>query len=119
MSSETNISTCPHCGQILIGAAECDCWQAHQARRIAEQTKKAERAIEDMFGDKCARQGYIPVEAEHIDLMNDIVSLIANEKINTVTLSLPCGTKAKLTCGAKNVIKVERSETKKTSTEVV
>ena len=51
--------------------------------------------------------------------MNDIASLIAHEKLAQVTLTLPGGIKAKLTRGAKSAIKVERSETKKASTEVV
>ena len=102
MSSETNIFTCEFCGQVSIGKDECDCWQARRAKRIADQISRASLAIAD----------------EHIDLMNNIAELIANEKLNSASLTLVSGTKAKLTRGAKGAIKVERSETKKSSTEV-
>ena len=119
MSSEANIFTCEYCGQVIIGKDECDCWKARRAKRIAEQIDRAELAIREMFGEESAKQGYAPVEDEHIELMNDIASLIAHEKLAQVTLTLPSGIKAKLTRGAKSAIKVERSETKKASTEVV
>ncbi len=118
MSSETNIFTCEFCGQVFIGEEECDCWQARRAKRIADQISRASLAINDIFGTDCTKQGYSPVEDEHIDLMNSIAKLIANEKLNAASLTLINGTKAKLTRGAKGAIKVERSETKKSSTEV-
>lgn len=117
MSSETNIFTCKFCGQININS-ECDCWQARRAKRIADQINRASLAINDIFGEDCTKQGYIPVANEHIDLMNSVAELIANEKLNSASLTLINGTKAKLTRGAKGAIKVERSETKKSSTEV-
>ena len=118
MSSETNIFTCEFCGQVFIGKDECDCWKARRAKKIADQISRASLAINDIFGGDCTKQGYSPVADEHIDLMNNIAELIANEKLNAVSLTLPSGTKAKLTRGAKGAINVERSETKKSSTEV-
>ncbi len=88
------------------------------SKKIADQISRASLAINDIFGGDCTKQGYSPVADEHIDLMNNIAELIANEKLNSASLTLVSGTKAKLTRGAKGAIKVERSETKKSSTEV-
>ena len=118
MSSETNILTCEYCSQILVGKTECDCKDARRARKIADQISRASLAIRDIFGTKCTAKGYTPVADEHIELMDNIAALIANHKIHTASLTLISGTKAKLTRGAKGAIKVERSETKKSSTEV-
>lgn len=118
MSSETNIFTCKFCGQVFIGEEGCDCWQARREKRIADQIRRAELAINEIFGEECTKQGYIPVSEEHIDLMNNLAKLIANEKIASASLTLVGGTKAKFARGAKNAVKIERSETKKTTTEV-
>lgn len=118
MQTETNVITCKFCGQALIGIDECDCWEARREKRIADQISRASLAINDIFGEDCTKQGYIPVADEQINLMNNIAELIANEKLNAASLTLINGTKAKLTRGAKGAIKVERSETKKSSTEV-
>ena len=50
--------------------------------------------------------------------MNIIAEQIANYKMHAVSIVLSSGTRAKITRGAKGVIKIERSETQKASKEV-
>ena len=109
---------CPYCGQIKIMGGECDCPGAKRARKIEDQIQRAVEAIEDIFGEACTEEGYKPVSEENIELMDAAAVQIANYKIHAISLILSSGTRAKLTRGAKGVIKVERSETKKNSTEV-
>lgn len=111
-------ATCPYCGQIQIMGGNCDCPGAKRARKIEDQIQRAVDAIEEIFGEACAEEGYKPVSEENIELMDAAAVQIANYKIHAISLVLSSGTRAKLTRGAKGVIKVERSETKKNSTEV-
>ena len=111
-------ATCPYCGQIQLMGGECDCPGARRARKIEDQIQRAVEAIDEIFGEACAEEGYKPVSEDNIELMDAAAVQIANYKIHAVSLVLSSGTRAKLTRGAKGVIKVERSETKKNSTEV-
>lgn len=111
-------AACPFCGQISLTGDECNCPGARRDRKIKDQIERAVQAIDEIFGETCSEEGYKPVSEENIDIMNAAAVQIANYKMHAVSLVLSSGTRAKLTRGAKGVIKVERSETKKASTEV-
>lgn len=111
-------AACPYCGQIRIMGDDCDCTGAKRARKIEDQIQRAVEAIEDIFGEACTDEGYKPVSEDAIELMSAAAVQIANYKIHAISLILSSGTRAKLTRGAKGIIKVERSETKKNSAEV-
>lgn len=112
---ENNI--CEFCGQIILTDVECECKEAKQARRIADQIDRAKSAAGEIFGTGSEKQGYTPVPQESMDFIYFAIEQIANAKIYAVSLTLPSGTKAKLT-RSKGDIKIERSETKK-SAEIV
>mgnify|MGYP002539173483 CR=1 FL=1 len=109
---------CPFCGQISLTGDECNCPGARRDRKIKDQIERAVQAIDEIFGEACSEEGYKPVSEDNIDIMNAAAVQIANYKMHAVSFVLSSGTRAKLTRGAKGVIKVERSETKKASTEV-
>lgn len=111
-------NACPFCGQISLTGGECNCPGAKRDRKIKDQIERAVQAIDEIFGEACSEEGYKPVSEDNIDIMNAAAVQIANYKMHAVSLVLSSGTRAKLTRGAKGVIKVERSETKKASTEV-
>lgn len=109
---------CPFCGQISLTGDECNCPGAKRDRKIKDQIKRAAQAIDEIFGESCLEEGYTPVSEDNIDIMNAAAVQIANYKMHAVSFVFSSGTRAKITRGAKGVIKVERSETKKASTEV-
>lgn len=114
----TRERVCPFCGQISLAGDECDCPGAKRDRRIKDQIERAVQAIDEIFGEACPEEGYKPVSEDNIDVLNAAAVQIANYKMHAASFVLSSGTRAKLTRGAKGVIKVERSETKKASTEV-
>ncbi len=111
-------SACRYCGQISLTGNECQCDGARRARKIQDQIERATEAIDNTFGDNCIEAGFLPVPQENIDLMYTAAVQIATYKVHAITITLSSGTRAKLSRGSKGVIKVERSETKKASTEV-
>lgn len=113
-----NEAVCQYCGQISMPGEECNCPEAKRERRIKDQILRAKNTIREVFGQACQDEGYKPVSAENIEIMDAAAVQIANYKMHAVSLVLSSGTRAKLTRGAKGVIKVERSETKKTTLEV-
>lgn len=113
-----NESACPYCGQINIMGGDCDCLGAKRAKKIEDQIRRAQMAIEEVFGEACTEEGYTPVSEDNIEFMNSAAVLLANYKIHAISIVLSSGTRAKLARGSKGAIKVERFETKKNSTEV-
>lgn len=109
---------CPFCGQISLTGDDCNCPAAKRDRKIKEQIERAVQAIDEIFGEACSGEGYTPISEDNIDIMNAAVVQIANYKMHAVSFVLSSVTRARLTRGAKGVIKVERLETKKESTEV-
>lgn len=109
---------CPFCGQISLTGDECDCPEAKRERKIKNQIFRAKSTIREVFGEECKAEGYEPVSEDNIVFMNNAAEQIAKYKMHAVAVVLTGGTRAKLTRGAKGVIKVERSETKKTTFEV-
>ena len=111
-------TVCPFCGQISLTGGECNCVDAIRDRQIKAKIKRAAQAINEIFGEDCSKEGYRPVSEENIETMNIIAEQIANYKMHAVSIVLSSGTRAKITRGAKGVIKIERSETQKASKEV-
>ncbi len=113
--SDNNV--CKYCGQISVGGEPCRCEGAKQERKIQDQIEKASAAVETIFGENCSDNGYTPIHKSSISILLAAVEQLANSMIYSITFELPDGVKAKLARGAKGRIKVERSETKKVSTE--
>ena len=109
---------CDFCGQVILDGGNCDCPEAERQIKIENQIERAAISIQEIFGDKCKENDYEPVQQDNIDIMYDAATQIANHKMHAVSFVLSSGTRAKLTRGAKGVIKVERSETKKMALEV-
>ena len=108
---------CEFCGQVLMAGIECECKEAKEARRIADQIERAKEAAKEIFGKDSVKQGYTPVPEECMEIIGSAIEHIANAKIHAVTFVLPSGTKAKFT-RSKGDIKIERSETKKSAETV-
>lgn len=113
-----NENVCPYCKQTSLLGDECQCSGARRARKIQDQIERAAEAIDNTFGENCIEAGFLPVPQENIDLMYTAAVQIATHKVHAITITLSSGTRAKLSRGTKGVIKVERSETRKASTEV-
>ena len=107
---ENNI--CKFCGQMLMGDVECDCKEAQQERRVQDLIQRSQKAVVEIFGEGSKKQECVPIPQECIEFIYLAIEQIAYSKIYSLTLTLPNGTKAKLT-RSKGDIKIERSETKK------
>lgn len=115
---ETDGNFCPFCGQGMFDGDECDCDGAKRDRKIKASIHEAKAAIDRIFGAENEKAGFEVVPDESIEMLKTCVEPLAYHKIHAVSFILSSGTKAKLTRGAKGVIKIERTETKKDSEEV-
>lgn len=111
------MNTCEYCGQVVADGI-CDCPEARRQAKIADQIARAKDAVEELFGEKCADNGYSPVSDESKEIMFAAVDLIANRKIYAMSIGLPSSVKASIKLGSAGTIKVERSDTKKNSSEI-
>lgn len=114
---ETDGNFCPFCGQGIFGD-ECNCDGAKRDRKIKASIFEAKAAIDRIFGEENEKAGFEVVPDESIEMLKDCVEPLAYHKVHAVAFVLSSGTKAKLTRGAKGVIKIERTETKKDSEEI-
>ncbi|MDR2531478.1 MAG: hypothetical protein LBC82_01370 [Oscillospiraceae bacterium] len=107
------IATCSHCGQAnLSDPLDCNCPEARREARIQAQIDKARERIKQLFGENAAERGFAPIHStDTLDLMNDVVTLIANHAIKNATLQITGRCKAKISLTAKGSIKVGRTET--------
>lgn len=109
---------CQHCGQLLTMGGECNCPGAHVERKIAIQKSKARQAIDEIFGSLCEENEYEPVSEEEVQILKSFADKVAERKLISISALLGGGIKAKFTRGAKGAVKIERSESRKTSAEV-
>ena len=125
---ETSHGACKFCGQIAtievpeewsaemrdeLATELCDCYEAtvYQHRK-----KRKEKAI-DALGEQFGPQSKHPAGERIMQLMKESVDLIVEELLNSVTVDIGCGVKAKLGTTAKGNIKVEKTITEKTTKE--
>lgn len=128
-SLETKRGGCKFCGQIASmelpeeweqqfineAATElCNCYEAKNYTRKKGQKERAIKAIEKQFGEEAADN---QTDEEIKDLLIEIVDLIVEDKINTATIDIGNGLKAKIGITAKGAVKVERTMTEKTTQE--
>jgi len=119
--------TCKYCGQVVeigggyyrqeeadITASEiCNCWEAKAERTALEQIASARDNIQKLFGREAAESGLIPIEKpEPVELLNNLVELVARRHISSATVQLRGYCRAKVSLTPKLKIKVERAENK-------
>lgn len=86
----------------------CDCYGAKEYARKKGQKERACKAIEEQFGQQ-AEETDEPIRK----LLKDIVELLVEEKLDSASLDIGNGLKAKLSITSKGYIKVERQKTEK------
>jgi len=120
------VGACRYCGQMQeVGphpsqaAADdtasdvCNCPTARIERRITEQAEDARDRVRRLFGEECAELGFKPIEATGpVDLLGQVVELIARGLISSANINIRGQCKAKLCLTTKGKIKVSRSETR-------
>ena len=119
---------CMFCGQIrklqtLFGWPEdkvneavtemCNCDQAIQYTAKKQQKGKAKERITELFGEESEK----PTFEEDVEIMNIAVDTILDRKLNSITMEIGKGLKAKISKTAKGYVKVERIETSKRTFE--
>lgn len=120
---------CKFCGQIAalevptdwteemcneLATELCECVEAQSYSRKKKQKEKAAEAIEEQFGEKAESK----VEEKVAGLLIDIADAVIEEKINSGSLDIGNGMKAKIAITAKGLVKVERTVTEKGAKEV-
>lgn len=120
---------CKYCGQIAaleipsdwteemcneLATELCECTEAGIYARKKKQKEKASEAIEEQFGDKAEDR----IEEEVIGLLNIIADMVIEDRLNSGTLDIGDGIKAKISLTAKGTVKVERTKTEKGAKEV-
>lgn len=120
---------CKFCGQIRgievpadwdedmcneLATEFCDCVEAENYTRGKKRKEKAAEAIENQFGRAA---GGDRVEDSVKQLLLQIVDMAIEEKINSGTIDIGGGVKAKITVTTKGPVKVERIKTEKKAQE--
>lgn len=126
---KTKVGGCRFCGQTRTLEAPpewsdafvdeavtelCDCYEATRYVAKKKQKEKAERAIEKQFGQQAGKD---EVEKEVVDMLMNILERVVEEQINSASVDIGKGVKAKISVTAKGFIKVERTRTEKTAQE--
>lgn len=126
---ETYTGTCRFCGQMgtvnaLPGWSEkqvnesvtcrCQCDKAKEYAKQKEQIQKAKARIAEVFGTAAGEKA---LDEAIVANMTSFVDMIAEKKMQAVTVDMGRGLKAKVSRMAKGSIKVERTETVKASFE--
>lgn len=124
----TETGACRYCGQIRQvqtifdwddnkineAATElCNCDEAAKESDRKQRKERAIKSIERQFGEVSTTI----VDQEVRDTMETIVDLICNDRMQSATLDIGKGLKAKISITGKGVIKVERTKTVKTVEE--
>ncbi len=118
--------TCRYCNQMIeVGphasqkaadetASEvCSCPEARIERRVTEQIADAHDRVERLFGESAEALGFKPIaEKGPIQLLDNVVEMIARRLISSATVQIRGQCKAKVSLTTKGKIKVARSETR-------
>lgn len=120
---------CRFCGQIRglevpeewdedmcneVATELCDCVEAEIYTRGIKRKEKAAEAIENQFGVAAGRD---QVEDSVKKLLLRIADMAIEEIINSATIDIGGGVKAKIAVTAKGSVKVERTKTEKKAQE--
>ena len=109
---------CKHCGQVVMAGYECECPGAQMEIRTEKQKVKAHEAIDVLFGDQCRSEGYEPVADEELETLKKLADYVAERHLIACTALMGGGIKAKFVRGSEGRVKIERSESKKSQTEI-
>ena len=109
---------CKHCGQVVMAGYDCECPGAQMEIRTEKQKVKAHEAIDILFGEHCATEGYEPVSENELVTLKKLADNVAERNLISCTALLGGGIKAKIVRGSEGSVKIERSESKKTQTEI-
>ena len=113
-----NENVCKHCGQVLMPGMSCDCPGAQMEARTEMPKVKAHEAINVLFGEGCKADGYEPVSEEELRALKKLADYVAERKLISASALLGGGVKAKFVRGSEGRVKIERSESKKSQTEI-
>ena len=126
---ETHTGTCRFCGQMgqvstIPGwskeqideavTCKCQCERAVDYAKQIEQIQKAKNRITELFGAGAREK---QIDTTITQNLISFVDIIADKKMQSVTVDIGHGLKAKVSRMAKGSIKVERTETVKASFE--
>lgn len=92
---------------------QCQCENAQAYQKAIERKQKAKKRVNELFGEGSER----PVKQSVTDLLLLTVDAIEDKAMKGITVDVGQGVKAKVSKMAKESIKVERSENKKTTYE--
>lgn len=92
---------------------ECECEQAQAYAKAKERKDKAKKRVNELFGGGAEK----PVAEDAVNLLIATVDAIEDKHMKGITVDVGHGVKAKVSKMAKESIKVERSENKKTTYE--
>ena len=90
---------------------ECECEQAQAYAKAKERKDKAKKRVNELFGSGAEK----PVAEDVVNLLIATVDEIEDKHMKGITVDVGHGVKAKVSKMAKESIKVERSENKKTT----
>lgn len=120
LSSEIQTGACVYCGQCFQietsgnatekdldqwATEKCDCIDALRARN----RKKIKARIDSLFASE------YPDTAE---TLKGIVEAMQDSRVTKITIDTGCGVKAQMSMTTKGYIKIERTETKKTASQL-
>lgn len=87
----------------------CDCSEAVHYRVVQSQIESAQGKVTELFTENAEFYGFQPLDDEHIlELINQIIILVANGWIKSGQVQLLGRNKAKISMTNKGEIKVER-----------
>lgn len=92
---------------------QCQCEEARAYAKAAERKEKAKKRIHELFCDGAEK----PVKGKVVEILLLTVDAIEDKAMKGITVDVGHGVKAKVSKMAKESIKVERSENKKTTYE--
>lgn len=120
---------CIFCGQVVaievpeectvemqdeLATEECQCDEAKRYQLKKRRKEKANKAIEEQFGEKSKH----PLMEDIKQYLKIAADMIVEYRINSVTVDIGRGIKAKIGTSAKANVKVEKIVTEKTTEEV-
>lgn len=87
---------------------KCNCDEAKEFQFKHGQKIKAKNRINKLFGNKAAEK---EVDQSIVETLHAAVEMLIKYTINSISIDIGHGIKAKLSMTAKGLIKVERNET--------
>lgn len=93
---------------IETATLKCNCDEAKDFQFKHGQKIKAKNRVHSLFGKKAAEK---EVNQSVVEILIKSVDMLANYNMNSLTIDIGRGIKAKMSLTSKGLIKVERTET--------